>query len=128
MVIQQGDVVWVEFPRPRGSAPGYSRPAIVLQHDRYNRSKIQTTIVVAITSNVKYSALPGNVRLRKGEAGLSKSSVVNVTQISTVDNSFLTRVIGHVSEDRLLEIWRGVRQVLEPPSIAEKRDPNDVDR
>jgi mRNA interferase MazF len=116
MVIQQGDVVWIEYPPPRGSEPGYSRPAVVLQHDRFNRSKIQTTVVAAITSNLKYSALPGNVRLRKGEARLSKCSVVNVTQISTVDNSFLTKVIGHVSQDRLLEIWRGVRLVLEPCS------------
>jgi mRNA interferase MazF len=111
----------VDFARPQGSAPGYIRPAVVLQHDRFNRSRIQTTVVAAITSNLKYAALPGNVRLRKGEASLSKSSVVNVTQISTVDNSFLMKVIGHVSEDRLLEIWRGVRLVLEPPSLGERQ-------
>jgi mRNA interferase MazF len=114
MVIQQGDVVWVDFPPPRGSAPARKRPAVVLQHDRFNRSRIQTTVVAAITSNLKYAALPGNVRLRKGEAGLSRPSVVNVTQISTVDNSYLIKVTGHLSDERLLEIWRGVRLVLEP--------------
>jgi mRNA interferase MazF len=114
MVIQQGDVVWVDFPPPRGSEPARRRPAVVLQHDRFNRSRLQTAVVVAITSNLKYSALPGNVRLRKGEAGLSKPSVVNVSQISTIDRAFIAQVIGHLSPARLRDIWYGVRLVIEP--------------
>jgi mRNA interferase MazF len=117
MVIQQGDVVWVELPPTRSSAPAGRRPAVVLQHDRFNRSRIQTTVVVAITSNLKYAELPGNVRLRKGEAGLPKPSVVNVTQVATIDCSYVTSVIGHLSQERLLEIWKGVRLVIEPAQI-----------
>jgi mRNA interferase MazF len=83
MVIQQGDVVWVDFAPPRGSAPAGRHPAVVLQHDRLNRSAIQTIVVAAITSNLKLAAYRGNVRLSKGEAGLPRSSVVNVTQYSS---------------------------------------------
>jgi mRNA interferase MazF len=114
VVIQQGDVVWVSFPPPRGSAPAGGRPAVVLQHDRYNRSSIQTTVVAAITSNLKYGALPGNVRLRKAEGGLPKPSVVNVTQLATIDRSYVGTRLGQVSKQRLLEIWDGVRLVMEP--------------
>jgi len=117
MVIQQGDVVWVNFPAPRGSAPAGHRPAVVLQHDRFNRSKLQTTVVVAVTSNLKYGELPGNVRLRKGEANLTKPSVVNATQVATVDRSYVVSVIGHLSQERILEIWQGVRLVIEPAGV-----------
>ena len=115
MVIEQGDVVWVELPAPRGSEPGGRRPALVLQHDRFNRTALGTTVVAAITSQLKYAALPGNVRLAKGEAGLPRPSVVNVTQIATVDRDVLVARIGHLSPRRFAEVWAGVRLVLEPP-------------
>ena len=114
MVIQQGDVVWVRFPPSRGSAPAGRRPAVVLQHDRFNRTRLDTAIVVAITSNLKYSSLPGNVRLPKGEGGLPRPSVVNVTQIATVDRSDIDSVAGRLSRQRLADVWNGVRLVLEP--------------
>ena len=110
--------MWVEFPPPRGSAPAGRRPAGVLQHDRFNRSRIQTTVVVAITSTLKYAELPGNVVLRKGEAGLPRPSVVNATQVATIDCSHVTSIIGHLSQERLLEIWEGVRLVIEPAPIS----------
>jgi mRNA interferase MazF len=116
MVIQQGDVVWVSLPAPRGSAPAGHRPAVVLQHDRFNRTRINTTVVVAITSNLKYGSLPGNVRLRRGEGGLPRPSVVNVTQIATVDRADVESVAGRLSRSRLSELWAGVRLVLEPPA------------
>ncbi len=118
MVVQQGDVVWVSFPPARGSAPAGRRPAVVLQHDRFNRTRINITVVVAITSNLKYGALPGNVQLRKGEAGLLRPSVVNVTQIATIDRSDIESIAGRISQARLAEIWRGVRLLLEPSSGA----------
>ena len=114
MVIQQGDVVWVELPSASGSVPAGRRPAVVLQHDRFNSSAINTTVVVAVTSNLRYAALPGNVRLRKGEAGLRRASVVNVTQIATVDRSNISSKIGQLSRGRVQEIWSGVLLVLEP--------------
>jgi mRNA interferase MazF len=116
VVVEQGDVVWVDLGSPRGSEPGGRRPAVVLQHDRFNRSRIATVVVAAITSNLKLGQAPGNVRLRKGEAGLSRPSVVNVSQIATLDRDSLKAKSGHLSRTRLLEVWEGVRLVLAPPA------------
>jgi mRNA interferase MazF len=104
-VIRQGDVVWVDLPPPRGSAPAGRRPAVVLQHDRFNRTRINTTVVAAITSRLTYGALPGNVRLRGGEGGLPRPSVVNVTQIATIDRSGVGSVAGRLLDRRVVEIW-----------------------
>ena len=112
--MQQGDVVWVVSPPPRGSGPAGRRPAVVLQHDRFNRTSLATTVVVAVTSNLRYAALPGNVRLSRGEAGLLKPSVVNVTQIATVDREDVEGRLGRLSRARLDEVWDGVRLVLAP--------------
>ena len=114
MVIEQGDVVWVRFPPPRGSGPAGHRPAVVLQHDRFNRTRLATIVVVAITSNLRYAALPGNIRLPRGEAGLPSASVVNVTQIATVDRADLGDRLGRLNPTRLVEVWNGVRLVLAP--------------
>lgn len=114
MVVRQGDVVWLTLPHARGSEPGGRRPTVVLQHDRFNRTKLATAVVVAITSQMKYAALPGNVRLRKGEAGLPKPSVVNVTQVATVDRELLGPRLGTLAAARLAEVWQGVRLVCEP--------------
>lgn len=116
MVIQQGDVVWVSLPPARGSAPAGRRPVVVVQHDRFNRTALATAVVVAITSKLKYAALPGNVRLRKGEAGLDRPSVVNVTQLATVDRAQLGPRLGQLSSRRFAEVWSGIRLVCEPDS------------
>src|SRR6185503_10740274 len=105
VVIQQGDVVWVSLPRAHGSAPAGRRPVVVLQHDRFNRTTLATAVVVAITSKLRYAELPGNVRLRKGEAGLSRASVVNVTQVATVDRDRLGPRLGRLGISRLLKVW-----------------------
>jgi mRNA interferase MazF len=112
-------VVWVDLPCARGLAPAGRRPGVVLQHDRFNRSRIESTVVVAITSRLKYAALPGNVRLRKGEAGLRAPSVVNVTQIATVSREDVVGEIGRLSRKRLLEVWDGVLLVLRPAVLEQ---------
>jgi mRNA interferase MazF len=117
VVIHQGDVVWVSLPEDYGSRPAGRRPAVVLQHDRFNRTTLATAVVIAITSQLKYADLPGNVRLRKGEAGLPRTSVVNVTQIATVDRELLGPRLGTLTTNRLAEVWKGVRLVCEPDSI-----------
>lgn len=117
MVIGQGDVVWVELPPPRGSAPAGRRPAVILQHERFNRSRLSTVVVAAITSNLRYAPLPGNVRLSKGEAGLDRPSVVNVTQIATIDRDDIAGKIGQLTVRRLLEVWEGVALVLRPAAL-----------
>jgi mRNA interferase MazF len=112
VVVHQGDVYWVSFAG-RGSEPWGRRPALVLQHDRLNRSQLNTVVVVAITSNLRYAALPGNVRLRKGDGNLPKPCVVNVTQIQTLDRAYLREKIGTLSTRIMRQVWEGVRLVLE---------------
>lgn len=112
-MVVQGDVVWFHFGQPQDSSPAGKRPVLVVQHNRFNQSLINTVVVVAITSNLKRAAYPGNVRLRKGEAGLSKPSVVNMTQISTIDRSRVGAHIGRLTPSRMQQVWRGLQLVLE---------------
>jgi mRNA interferase MazF len=113
-VIRQGDIFWVELGEPVGSAPGYRHPHVIIQNDVFNRSRINTVMVIALTSNLGRAAAPGNVLLRKGEAGLPKASVVNVSQVFTVDRSQLTQRIGTLSPGRVREIIAGLLCVVEP--------------
>jgi mRNA interferase MazF len=109
--VRQGEIYWLRF-EGRGSEPSGRRPAVVVQHDRFNRSAIQTTVVAAITSNVMLGAMPGNVRLKRGEANLPRASVINVTQIRTVDRARLTERIGALSAGRLGELLEGLSLVF----------------
>ena len=113
VVIHQGEVYWVSFLAARGSEPWGRRPALILQHDRFNLSRLNTAVVLAITSNLRYATLPGNVRLRKGDANLPRPCVINVTQIQTIDRAYLREKIGAVSHRLLRRVWEGVRLVLE---------------
>lgn len=118
MVIQQGDVVWVSLPRERGSAPAGRRPVVVIQHERFNRTALATAVVVAITSKLKYADLPGNVRLRKGEGGLPRASVVNVTQVATVDRAYLGPRLGTLTRTRLAQVWAGLCLICAPDGFS----------
>ena len=92
---------------------------VVLQHERFNRTSLATAIVVAITSKMKYAELPGNIRLKKGEAGLPRPSVINVTQVATVERSLLGPRLGSLSPARLAALWTGIRLVCEPDVLPE---------
>lgn len=92
--IRQGQVYWLDFGPPAGSAPAERHPCVVVQNDIFNRSAIGTTVVCLITSNLGRAKAPGNVLLKKGEANLPKQSVINVSQILTVDKSELVECIG----------------------------------
>ncbi|UJS24827.1 type II toxin-antitoxin system PemK/MazF family toxin [Thiothrix winogradskyi] len=113
MVIKQGEIYWVDLGEPTGSAPGYRHPHLVLQNDVFNASLISTVVVCSLTSNLKRAQSPGNVLLNKGEANLSKASVVNVSQIYTVNKDELTEKIGNVSAERMQEIIAGVQLLIE---------------
>jgi mRNA interferase MazF len=110
-VVAQGEVFWLTF-RGVGSELEGRRPALIVQHDRFNRSAIQTTLVAAITSNLRLAEMPGNVRLRKREAGLDRSCVVNVSQIRTLDKSRLTERVGKLSQGRLRQVLGGLELVF----------------
>ena len=114
MVINQGDIYWVDLDEPSGSEPGYKHPHVVIQNNLFNRSQIRTVIVLALSSNLKRADAPGNVLLDKGEANLPKQSVVNVSQVFTVDKSQLDEYIGTLSSERVREILNGIKLVIEP--------------
>lgn len=113
-MINQGDIYWVDLGEPAASEPGYRHPHVVVQNNLFNRSQIKTVVVCALTSNLRRAQAPGNVLLEPGEANLPKQSVVNISQIYTVDKSQLDEYIGSLSSGRVREIVNGVRLVIEP--------------
>ena len=119
MVIVQGDVFWVDLGEPSGAEPGYRHPHVVVQNNVFNRSRLDTVVVCALTSNLKRAEAPGNVLLEKGEANLPKQSVVNVTQIFTVDRGDLVERIGRLSRKRVRQILDGVLLLMEPRDVDE---------
>ena len=109
-MVTRGAVWWVDFGDPVGSSPGYRRPAVVVSSDRFNRSRINTVIVAAITSNTRLSREPGNVTLP--DDLLPKPSVVNVTALFTVDRD---QLVDHLADLPALEarsLDEGLRLVL----------------
>ena len=114
MVINQGDIYWVDLGEPSASEPGYRHPHVVVQNNIFNRSQLKTVVVCALTSNLKRAQAPGNVLLESGEGNLPKQSVVNVSQIYTVDKSQLDEYIGVLSSARVREIINGIKLVVEP--------------
>jgi mRNA interferase MazF len=117
MVINQGDIFWIELGEPSGSGPGYRHPHVVIQNNIFNRSRINTVVVCALTSNLQRAAAPGNVLLEPGEADLPKQSVVVASQLFTVDKSQLSEHIGTLSKRRVREILDGMKLLTEPRDI-----------
>jgi len=114
MVIRQGDVYWIDLGEPIGSEPAYVRPYVVIQKDVLNNSRIRTVIVCALTSNLRRAAAIGNVLLEPGEADLPEQSVVNVSQVFTVDKVLLTQKIGRLSMQRVQQVLAGLALVTTP--------------
>ena len=117
MVISQGDIFWVELEEPAGSGPGYRHPHVVIQNNVFNRSRINTVIVCALTSNLRRADAPGNVLLDPNEAELPKQSVVVVSQVFTVDKAQLGDYIGSLSGRRIRQVLSGVKLVIEPRDV-----------
>ena len=117
MVIQQGDIFWIELDEPSCSDPGYTHPHVVVQNNVFNRSRINRVIVCALSSNLKRGAAPGHVLLEPGEANLPRQSVVIVFQLFTVDKSYLGDLIGTLSKIRVRQILDGIDLILEPREI-----------
>jgi len=113
MVINQGDIYWIELDEPEGSEAGYKHPHVIVQNNLFNCSRIRTVLVCPLTSNVKRASAPGNVLLDTKETNLPKQSVVNVSQVFTVDKTQLDEYVGTLSARRILEILNGIKLVLE---------------
>jgi len=117
MVVDQGDIFWIDLDEPYGSEPGFRHPFVVVQNNMFNYTGINTVVVCPITSNLKRAKSPGNVRLNKNEAGLSKESVVNISQITALDKDRLIEKIGSLSEKRLQQVISGIHLLLDPREV-----------
>ena len=112
MEVRRGEIWWAHLGVPAGAEPGYRRPVLVVQADAYNRSRIQTLVAAAVTSNLNLAEAPGNVRLSRRVGLLPADSVVNVSQIVTLDRKFLQERAGRVAESVLRRVDEGLRLVL----------------
>jgi mRNA interferase MazF len=112
VVIKRGEIWWADLPDPVGSEPGYRRPLVVIQIDAINCGSIKTVLAVILTSNLRLADAPGNVLLASDKTGLPKDSVANVTQLLTIDKSFLTEKAGKLKKGELLKIEDGLRLVM----------------
>lgn len=111
-MIRQGDVWWAELPAPTGSEAGFRRPVVVVQGDRFNRSRLATVVCVPLTSELRWADAPGNVSLPKASTNLPRDSVANVSLLVAVNRAQLTERVGAISERELLQVLNGVDIVL----------------
>ena len=111
--MKRGEVWWASLPAPTGSGPGFRRPVVVVQSNPFNQSRIATVIVAIVTSNLALADAPGNVRVGKSESGLAKPSVVNVSQLVTLDRELLTQRVRGLSADTMRQIDEGLRLALD---------------
>lgn len=108
--INQGDIFWIKPNEPGETELGYyPHPYVVIQDSVINQSRIETVVVCALTSNMKLANEPGNVLLDVGEANLPKHSAVVVSKVSSVKKSQLGEYIGSLSEQRIKQIFAGMR-------------------
>jgi len=110
--MERGAVWWAELPYPVASEPGFRRPVVIVQSNAFNRSRIRTVVAVILTSNLRLAEAPGNILIAAAESGLPKDSVANVSQVVTVDKSFLTTRCGSLPSRAMKAIDDGLRLVL----------------
>ena len=110
--VGQGEVWWADLGEPAGSEPGFRRPVVIVQGDALNRSRLGTVVCVALTSNMKWSAAPGNAVLSAAATGLPKDSVANVSQIVTIDKADLAERVGKLPRSKLELILSGIDVIL----------------
>lgn len=113
MVIERGEIWWVDLGEPDGSEPGYRRPVLVVQSDAFNRSRLRTVIAVVLTTNLRLVEAPGNVLIPARVSGLPKDSVANVSQLLTLDRDFLIERAGRVRGQPMQDLENGLRLVLD---------------
>ena len=110
--MQRGEIWWATLPEPSGSEPGYRRPVLIVQADTFTRSSIKTVVCAAITSNLHLAAAPGNVRVAARASGLSRPSVINVSQVAAIDRTFLTERVKRLDMPTMRQVDEGLRLVL----------------
>lgn len=114
--MQRGEIWWADLGTSSGSEPGYRRPVVIISSNAFNKSKIQTVIVAVITSNLRLANAPGNFSISKRDSKLAKESVINVSQLLTIDKSFLIEKVSTLSNKNILLLNKGLKLSL---SLAE---------
>jgi mRNA interferase MazF len=117
-MIRQGEIYWIDLGQPIGSEPAYIHPYVVLQNNVLNYSQIRTVIVCALTTNLRRAKAMGNVLLDVDEADLPEQSVVNISQVFTVDKVLLMEKIGCLSMQRVQQILAGLALVTAPENTS----------
>ncbi len=112
MEVARGDVWWVDLPDADDSSPAGTRPVLVVQSKAFNRSRIQTVVVAVITGNMGLADAPGNVELSSRESRLPRPSVVNVSQLFTIDKRSLRSRAGRLKPATMALVNEGLRFVL----------------
>ena len=112
MLIKRGEIWWASLAEPRGSEPGFRRPVLIISSNEFNKSAIQTVIVAVISSNILLANAPGNFVLTPASSGLKQDSVVNISQLLTIDKSFLTKKVGRLPQNELAILNEGLKLVL----------------
>ena len=110
--MKRGEIWWASLPDPVGSEPGYRRPVLIVQSDEFNRSGIRTVICAAVTSNLNLAGAPGNVHLSTRASGLAKPSVVNVSQLISLDKTRLTERIKGIDTQSMIQVDEGLRLIM----------------
>lgn len=111
-MIRRGEVWWAALSEPEGSEPGFRRPVVVVQCNEFNESHIRTVVAVALTTNLRLAAAPGNVLCGKSDTGLPRESVINISQILTVNKTRLTHRVGKLAGLKLRAVEAGLKLVL----------------
>jgi mRNA interferase MazF len=111
-VVKRGEVWWADLREPEGSAPGFRRPVLIVQSDAFNASRIGTVVVAAITSNMRLADAPGNVRLTRRQSKLPRASVVNVSQLLSLDRRLLVERVGKIADAWMASVDSGMRLAL----------------
>ena len=112
MVIKRGEIWWATLPEPVRSEPGYKRPLVIVQSNDFNNSNINTVIAAVITTNLRLGAAPGNISLPVKKSKLPKKSVINVSQLITINKSFLVERVSALSNEVMEQIDNGIRPQL----------------
>ena len=110
--MKRGDVWWASMEEPRGSEPGYRRPVVIISSNDFNKSLIQTIICAVISSNLNLEDAPGNFKLKKSKQCINRDSIVNISQLITLDKSYLTEQAGCLTGKQINELNNGLKLVL----------------
>ena len=110
--MRRGEIWWASLPNPVGSGPGFRRPVVIIQSNQFNESRINTVVVATVTSNLKLSHAPGNVFIERNTSALPSDSVINVSQILTIDISLLTEIASRLPAESMNSVDDGLRLVM----------------